>query len=108
VIYPARFDRRAWLEVPFGWMLADTLDGPHLVYEFHPFQALEDQAIARSRYFELRRRRDKDRAAQFRTAVAQVRRAHRVLVSLAVGYTFFDQWDVATFGRPVRVLWRFQ
>lgn len=114
MIYPAEHDRRAWLSVKLGWLTAETLDAPVLVYpEDDPYpqcRGLDDLARARDRYFELRGRVGRDRAElpHYRQAVRQLYIAHRELVRHAVGYTWPNLWDVETFGRPVRVLWAFE
>lgn len=96
------FSRRHFLELKLGWLLADTLEGPHLVYRDRDvFRALELEALLP----ELRRRvaggyksiaRAKseggrhlqEHRAGLARAIKQLRTLHRELVTLARGYAF--------------------
>lgn len=111
VIYPASFDRRDWIELRLGWKLADNLLGPHLVFptDRPVFRLEEDLERARARFFELRTwvARAPELKKDYPKVLKQISVAWRGLVRAAVGYTYPEEWDVMTFGRPVRVLWAF-
>lgn len=93
VIYPAIFQRSDWLALKLGWLLSPCLDAPWLVFaEEETFRGNRLEGLMREqavRTLELRRAVAKcEKGAQlaFHRALERLRRLHRELIELAIGY----------------------
>lgn len=94
-----------------GWLLAPTLDAPVLVFaerdQARAEVARADLALAQARVLAMMKSgatRDPKRRGRYAESIKQLRRAHRTLVTHALGYTWPGAADER--GRPA--VWMFQ